>query len=114
MSWAWATGSSVSITRPPIAPITRRSSAWAQTPPNMLFEAPIAAAGLPVRALSPLGREAQSRAFLSWPGREWLYSGVAIRTASASLIASRSSRTASGAGPASASSSNGGISASRS
>ena len=75
-----------------------RSSACAQTPPNMLFEAPIAAAGLPFRALSPAGREAQSSAFFSWPGIEWLYSGVAIRTASASRIASRSSRTASGVG----------------
>ena len=34
-SWAWATGSSASITRPPIAASTLRSSACAQTPPNM-------------------------------------------------------------------------------
>ena len=72
----------------------------------MLFEAPIAAAGLPFRALCPAGREAQSSAFLSCPGIEWLYSGVAISTASAARIASRSSRTASGAtGAASTSSS---------
>ena len=67
-------------------------SACAQTAPNIPVEAPITAAGLPVRALWPAGREAQSRAFFSWPGIEWLYSGVAIRTASASRIASRSSR----------------------
>ena len=54
---------------------------------------------------APAGREAQSSAFFSWPGIEWLYSGVAIRTASASRIASRSSRTASGAGSTSTSSS---------
>ena len=72
----------------------------------MLFEAPIAAAGLPFRALCPAGREAQSSAFFSCPGIEWLYSGVAISTASAARIASRSSRTASGAtGAASTSSS---------
>ena len=76
-----------------MAPSTLRVSAWAQTAPNMPVEAPITAAGLPVRALWPAGREAQSRAFLSWPGIEWLYSGVAIRTASASRIASRSSAT---------------------
>ena len=33
---------------------------------------------------------------MSWPGIEWLYSGVAIRTASASRIASRSSSTTAG------------------
>ena len=36
---------------------------------------------------SASGRESQSSAFLSWPGIEWLYSGVAKRTASASRIA---------------------------
>ena len=71
----------------------------------MLFEAPIAAAGLPLRALCPAGREAQSSAFFSCPGIEWLYSGVAIRTASAARIASRRSRTASGVEAASTSSS---------
>ena len=43
-------------------------SACAQTAPNIPVEAPIAAAGLPVRALWPAGREAQSRAFLSCAG----------------------------------------------
>ena len=61
----------------------------------------LAAAGVPDSALSPAGREAQSRAFFSWPGSEWLYSGVAIRTASASRIAWRSSATAAGVSPAS-------------
>ena len=73
-----------------------RVSAWAQTAPNIPVEAPIAAAGLPLRALWPAGREAQSSAFFSTPGIEWLYSGVATRTASAPRIASRSSRTAAG------------------
>jgi hypothetical protein len=75
-----------------------RVSACAQTAPNIPVEAPITAAGVPVSALSPAGREAQSSAFFSTPGIEWLYSGVAIRTASASRIASRSASTASGAG----------------
>ena len=42
------------------------------------------------------GRDAQSIAFLSTPGIDALYSGVATRTASASASASRSERTASG------------------
>ena len=58
-----------------------------------VVEAPIAAAGTPLRALLPAGRETQSSAFLSWPGIEWLYSGVAIRTASALRTASRSAST---------------------
>jgi hypothetical protein len=38
------------------------------------------AAGLPSSTAAPRGRDAQSRAFLSWPGIEPLYSGVAINT----------------------------------
>jgi len=78
-----------------------RASAWAQTAPNIPVEAPITAAGLPVSALCPAGREAQSKAFFSAPGIEWLYSGVATRTASASRIAWRSSATAAGVSAAS-------------
>ena len=88
-----------------MAPSTLRSSAWAQTAPNMPVEAPITAAGLPLRALLPAGREAQSRAFFSSPGIERLYSGVAIRTASASRTAARSSATAAGVPSVSTSSS---------
>ena len=47
-------------------------------------------------------------AFLSTPGIEWLYSGVAIRIASASPMAARSSNTPRGGiGAASSSASNG-------
>ena len=77
------TGSSTSMTRAPVAPRTLRASACAQTAPNMPVLAPITATGLLRSALSGNGRDAQSSAFLSWPGSEELYSGVAIRTASA-------------------------------
>jgi hypothetical protein len=55
------------------------------------------ATGLFRRELSRNGRDAQSRAFLSCPGTEPLYSGVAIRTAPAAVMASRSARTTPGA-----------------
>jgi hypothetical protein len=45
------------------------------------------ATGLPVSGEPSGGREAQSTAFLSAPGTPRLYSGVAIRSASASRIA---------------------------
>jgi hypothetical protein len=61
---------------------TFRSSAWAQTAPNKPVLAPTTATGLPLNWLSGNGRDAQSSAFLSAPGTEWLYSGVAIRTPS--------------------------------
>jgi hypothetical protein len=67
--------------------------------------APIPATGLLRRAFVENGRETQSRAFLSWPGIEPLYSGVAISTASAAAIADRSAATSGGAGSVSASSS---------
>ncbi len=86
-SSACATGSSRSTTRAPIAPSTLRSSACAQTAPNRPVLAPMTAAGLPRSGLSATGRETQSSAFLSAPGIEPLYSGVATRTASACAIA---------------------------
>ena len=55
-----------------------------------------------------IGREAQSIAFLSAPGIDELYSGVAIRTASAPAIAARNSATGAGAMSPSSSSSYGG------
>ena len=67
--------------------------------------APTTATGLSLSGFVASGREAQSTAFLSWPGTEWLYSGVANRIASAPAIASRSSVTAAGAGSMSSSSS---------
>ena len=89
----------MSITRAALAPSTFRTSACAQTAPNIPVLAPTTATGLPQSAFSPFGREAQSSAFLSWPGIEELYSGVAIRTASADSIAARSRRAPAGAGP---------------
>lgn len=44
------------------------------------------ATGLLRRTLAAIGREIQSRAFLSAPGTDALYSGVANRTASAPAI----------------------------
>jgi hypothetical protein len=52
----------------------------------------------------PRSRDTQSSAFLSTPGTEPLYSGVAMITASAMAIASRSESTAAGAPAASRSS----------
>ena len=73
-----------------MAPSTLRTSACAHTAPNRPVLAPMTAAGLPRRTVSATGREAQSRAFLSTPGIEWLYSGVEMRTASARSMASLS------------------------
>ena len=73
------------------------SSAWAHTAPNSPVLAPITATGLSRSALSGKGREAQSIAFLSTPGIEALYSGVAISSASAAAIARAGPRTAAGA-----------------
>ena len=95
--------SSTSTTRAPIAASTLRSSAWAQTAPKRPALEPITATGLPRKTFVANGREAQSSAFFSAPGIEWLYSGVAIRTASAEATASRSDATATGAGPRSSS-----------
>ena len=86
------------MTRAPMAERTLRASAWAQTAPKRPVEVPTTAAGLLRSGDSASGRESQSRAFLSWPGIEWLYSGVETRTASASAIASKSAWTVSGAG----------------
>jgi hypothetical protein len=60
------------------------------------------------RPAASKGREAQSIAFLSWPGIDPLYSGVANSRPSAAAIASRQCSTAS-PGSSSSSSSNGGI-----
>src|SRR6478735_5576988 len=54
------------------------------------------AVGLPRNGLSASGRETQSSAFLSCPGIEPLYSGVAISTAWAASIRCRSSCTSAG------------------
>jgi hypothetical protein len=62
------------------------------------------AAGMFRTGDSTSGREAQSSAFLSTPGREELYSGVAIRTASALSSAALNRRTGSGCAPATSSS----------
>ena len=62
---------------------TFRSSACAPIAPNRPVLAPTTATRFFLRTLAGNGRETQSRAFLSAPGIEPLYSGVAIRTASA-------------------------------
>src|SRR3954451_1951383 len=93
---AMPTGSSDSSTCAPEVLSTLRTSACAHTAPKSPVLAPITAAGLSRRTLSGNGREAQSSAFFSAPGSEALYSGVAIRIASASSIASRRSWTAGG------------------
>jgi hypothetical protein len=63
-----------------------RSSAWAQVAPKSPVDAPDDATGLLRRTLVAIGREIQSRAFLSAPGTDALYSGVANRTALAPAI----------------------------
>ena len=93
---AMPTGSSASSTSAPEAFSVLRTSACAQTAPNRPVLAPITAHGFSRSTLSGNGREAQSIAFLSAPGSDALYSGVAISSASAPSIASRNSRTASG------------------
>jgi hypothetical protein len=57
------------------------------------------ATGLPASTSSGLGLESQSMAFLSTPGTDQLYSGVAIRSASAAATSSRRRRTGSGPPP---------------
>src|SRR3954471_3226025 len=54
------------------------------------------AVGLERRTFSGNGRDAQSIAFLSEPGSEALYSGVAISNASAPSMASKNARTGAG------------------
>jgi hypothetical protein len=61
------------------------------------------AAGLLRSGFVAAGRETQSRAFLSWPGMDALYSGVAMSTASAAAKRERSSLTSAGAPAASSS-----------
>ena len=82
-----ASGRSRSTTRAPVEASTLRSSACAQTAPKLPVVAPITAAGLPWSGVSARGREAQSIAFLSTPGIDELYSGVANSRPSASAIA---------------------------
>jgi hypothetical protein len=82
-----------------------RSSACDHTAPNAPVEAPTTATGFPRSGFFASGRETQSSAFLSWPGIDELYSGVAIRSASAPAIAPRRAATAAGAGSTSSSSS---------
>lgn len=81
--WICATASSVSIRSAPVTVRTFRRSASAQAPPRRLGLVLIAPAGLPSRTAAPRGREAQSRAFFSWPGMVPLYSGVAMSRAPA-------------------------------
>ena len=79
-------------------------SAAAQTPPNKPVLEESTATGLFRTGESASGRDAQSKAFLSTPGIEELYSGVATRTASAASSASLKSSTAAGSAPGTSSS----------
>ena len=100
-----------SSVRAPRAPSTLRVSAAAQTPPNMPVLDESTATGLFRTGDSASGRDAQSSAFLSTPGIDELYSGVAISTASASSSASLRRRTDAGWSPGTSSSASyGGIS----
>src|SRR5919109_667347 len=101
------TGSSDSRTYAPEAFSVLRPSACAQTAPNRPVLAPMTAEGLSRSTLSGKGRDAQSIAFFRAPGSDALYSGVAIKSASASSTASRNACTGSG-GASSRSSSNAG------
>jgi hypothetical protein len=65
--------------------------------PTTPGDAPITATGFPLSALLRGGRESQSMVFFSTPGTPWLYSGVAMSSASALRTASRSVVTAAGA-----------------
>jgi hypothetical protein len=84
----------------------RMSRRWycARTVPSMPVLAPRMAADRRASGTSG-GRDAQSIAFLSTPGTEWLYSGVAISSASAAWTRRRSSPTTGGKPAASTSSS---------
>src|SRR5829696_2946126 len=101
------TATSPSTTRAPAAASTFRSSACAHTAPNMPVLAPTTATGLLRSTALANGREAQSIAFLSCPGIDELYSGVATRIASAPAMASRRSATPAGGLPSSSSSKGG-------
>ena len=110
-SGAGPTETWTSSTRAPMAPRILRRSACARC----RTKGAMGSIRTPRRACCETGsckwgREAQSRAFLSAPGIDELYSGVEMRTASASRIASRNLATAPGAGSTSSSSSYGGIS----
>jgi hypothetical protein len=76
-----------------------RSAPCARRVPHRPPEAPMTATGLPASTSSGLGRESQSMAFLRTPGTDQLYSGVAIRSASAAATSSRRCRTVSGPPP---------------
>jgi len=62
----------------------------APNPDNTPSDTLITAPGFPLKTLLSFGRDATSIAFLSTPGTERLYSGVANRTASAARNFSRS------------------------
>src|SRR5690606_631500 len=70
-------------------------------PPGAPMETLTMPAGLPCQALSPYGREPQSRAFFRTPGIERLYSGVKNSTPSLSRTCCLRRRTGSGSLPSS-------------
>src|SRR5205807_2195604 len=68
-------------TMAPMRPSTPRRAACAFAEPDLPRTAPIIATGLLRKTLRPVGRDTQSIALASTPGKAPLYSGVAIRTA---------------------------------
>jgi len=83
---------------------TPRRAACAFAEPDLPSTAPMTATDLLRRTLRPVGREAQSMALVSTPGTTPFYSGVAINTALARLMASLKRWTCSGSPAASSSS----------
>jgi Sigma-70, region 4 len=93
-SCSWMCGTAISSPRISASrtPRTFRKSACAPAPLRREGLALRVATGLPSSTAAPRGREAQSRASLSWPGIEPLYSSVAINTPPAPLMTLLSSR----------------------
>lgn len=70
---------------------------WPRAVPVIPGDAPMIAAGLPLKALASGGLDSQSIVFLRTPGTPWLYSGAATSSPSAALTAFRRSATTPGA-----------------
>ena len=77
-------------------PSTGRKAFWPMAAPMPLGEVPMTPTGFSLKLFWPHGRLAQSIAFFRPPGMERLYSGVTIRMASASSIASFRARPSAG------------------
>ena len=76
------------MTRLCVALKIARSASWARMVPDFPDDAPMSATGFWHSTLRRGGIDAQSMAFFKNPGMEKLYSGDAIRSASAAAMAS--------------------------